>query len=169
MKNILYMAISIDGKITGKDADTSWVEDSVVERMDSLMEECGVMVMGSKTYGSFGDELPSDKALQVIFTKNKQLLEKKQDNVRFTSEDPQKVLESLHNEGFTNILIAGGGELNTSLIKENLIDEIRVIVKPFVMGNGKSLFNSLDERKIFKLVNSEILSYGAVELTFVKA
>jgi len=169
MKNILYMAISIDGKITGKDADTSWVEDSDVERMDSLMEECGVMVMGSKTYGSFGDELPSDKALQVIFTKNKQLLEKKQDNVRFTSEDPQKVLESLHNEGFTNILIAGGGELNTSLIKENLIDEIRVIVKPLVMGNGKSLFNSLDERKIFKLVNSEILSYGAVELTFVKA
>lgn len=168
MKNILYMAISIDGRITGKDGDTSWVEDSDVERMDSLMEECGVMVMGSKTYESFGDELPSDKALQVIFTNNNELLEKKEKNVRFTSENPQEVLESLHNEGFAEILIAGGAELNTSLIKENLIDEIRVIIKPLVLGSGKSLFNSLEEIKSFKLVNSEVLPYGAVELIFSK-
>lgn len=72
----------------------------------------------------------------MIFTKNKQLLDKKQDNGRFTSEDQQKVLESLHNEGFTNILIAGGGELNTSLIKDNLIYEIRVIVKPLITLNS---------------------------------
>jgi len=50
MKKIVYMAISLDGKITYNDDDTSWVPDDDVERFDKLMVDCGAMIMGSKTY-----------------------------------------------------------------------------------------------------------------------
>lgn len=162
------MAISINGKITGTDDSTSWVEEADVERMDALMEKCKVMVMGSRTYKAFGDELPSNKALQVIFTKNSDLLNTHLENVRFTSEDPTQVLENLHKEGFENVLIAGGAELNTSLLNKDLIDEIKLIVKPIIFGEGKALFNGFKDPKKFKLVNSEQLSNNAIELTYEK-
>lgn len=168
MKNILYMAISLDGKTTRMDDDTSWVEDSDIARMDVLMMDCGVMVMGSNTYRSFGDELPNDKALLVVFTKNADLLRMDISNVRFTSEDPKKVLDLLSSEGFEKIMIAGGSELNTYLLNNGLIDEIRLIMKPIVIGNGKSLFNELPNIVSFDLISSTQLAEGAVELVYRK-
>ena len=50
MKVILYMATSINGKTTGINDNTDWVEESDVQRMDSLMKKCGVMLMGTGTY-----------------------------------------------------------------------------------------------------------------------
>lgn len=168
MKNILYMTISLDGKTTRMDDDTSWVNDSDIARMDSLMMESRVMVMGSNTYRSFGGELPNDKALLVVFTQNEDLLRMDINNVRFTSEDPKKVLELLNREGFEKIMIAGGSELNTYLLTNGLIDEVRLIVKPIVIGSGKSLFNDLPEIVNLKLVSSVQMEEGSIELRYVK-
>ncbi len=162
------MTISIDGKTTRSDDDTSWVEESDIARMDSLMMEAGVRVMGSNTYRSFGDDLPNDKALLVVFTKNEELLRMDINNVRFTSEDPKKVLDMLNSEGYEKIMIAGGSELNTYLLINGLIDEIRLIVKPIVIGNGKSLFNELPNLEYFKLLSSLELEEGKVELIYGK-
>ncbi len=168
MKTILYMAISLNGKITGKDDDTSWVTPEDVERMDTLMTECGVMLMGSKTYQSFGDDLPNDKAYQIVVTNNQELLSKQQDNVTFTNKPLKEILNDIEAKGYKSVLIAGGSELNTSLIQEDLIDEIRLIVKPMILGSGKALFNDFEKYKNFKVVSTEQLPNGSVELTVSK-
>ena len=162
------MALSINGKITGKDDDTSWVTPEDMKRIATLMTESGVMLMGSNTYLSFGDELPNDKAYQVVVTNNPELLKKQQDNVTFTNKPLKQILSDIEAKGHNSILIAGGGELNTSVLTEDLIDEIRLIIKPLVLGTGKQLFNDFVGVKEFILASTEQLPNGAVELCFRK-
>ena len=164
MKTILYMVTSLDGRISYDKDDTSWVDEKTFELLASLMVECGVMLMGSETYRSFGDDLPNDKALQVVFTRNPELLATKIDNVRFTDRNPRDVLRDLELEGFTQVMFAGGENLNTTLFDEDLVDEIRLIVKPLVLGNGKLLSGELSKIKEFELISVEKLENGAMEM-----
>lgn len=159
------MAISVDGKTTGENEDVSWVTESDIERMDALMMECGVMVMGRGTYESFGDELPNDKALQVVLTSQPELLKRNIDNVVFTDKKPEEVLSTLEEKGFTQVLIAGGEKLNSSLLKSNLIDEIRLIRKPIILGIGKSLFSGMFNTEL-QLIEVQQLNNGSLEVRY---
>lgn len=168
MKTILFMATSLNGKTTnGSDtSDTSWVTAKDVERMDKLMEECGAMLMGSNTYQKFGDELPIDRALQVVMTSNTKMLSQKIKNVKFTNKPPLDVLKELEQEGYSQVMIAGGSKINSSFIREDLIDEIRIIVKPLVIGTGKGLFSEFSSMKQFALYSFEKLEDGSVEVCY---
>lgn len=167
MKTILFMAISLDGKTAGEDGDTSWVTDEDVKPMDELMVGCGVMIMGSKTYDSFGDELPNEQALQVVMTKRQDLLDKEQNNVIFTNESPQEVLAMLDKKGFERVMLAGGEELNSSFLKDGLLDEVWVIQKPLILGTGKSLFE-VNTKIEMELVEEEKLSGNRRLLKYAK-
>jgi dihydrofolate reductase len=168
MKKILYMAVSLDGRTTFNDDDTSWVEPADIERMDALMIQCGVMLMGRKTYESFGNDLPTDQALQVVLTRNKALLSKKQENVWFTDDSCEKIFAELEAKGFESVMIAGGCNLNTELLRNNMIDEIRLIIKPVILGSGKSLFDGDFALQHWTQIKYETLPDGAIECRFVK-
>jgi dihydrofolate reductase len=47
-----------------------------------------------------------------------------------------------------------------------LVDEIRLIVHPVLLGGGKALFNSLAERKHLKLESAEQRDNGEVYLIY---
>jgi dihydrofolate reductase len=160
------MAISVDGRTTGSQGDVSWVEESDIERMDQVMRECGVMIMGSNTYNDFGDDLPNEEALQVVMTSQELLLNKKQENVNFTNQTPTEVLKMIEEKGFSSVLLAGGEQLNTAFAKDGLIDEVRIIIKPLVLGIGKQLFSQLNERLALKLENITRLHNGSVEMQY---
>ncbi len=159
------MAISVDGRTTGKNDDVSWVSESDIERMDDLMLKCGVMIMGSRTYESFGDDLPNHNALQVVLTKQKILLEKQIKNVIFTSDEPEMVLSMLKKMGYSQVLLAGGHELNASFLAQNLIDEIWLICKPVILGEGKPLFAKGLPRNL-RLISRTELDNGSQEMRF---
>ena len=62
--------------------------------------------------------------------------------------------------GLNTILLEGGGILNWSFIKNNLIDEIRLTVAPWIIGGkkAKSLvegigFNKMNEAPKFELIS----------------
>ncbi|PVU72604.1 2,5-diamino-6-(ribosylamino)-4(3H)-pyrimidinone 5'-phosphate reductase [Vulcanisaeta sp. SCGC AB-777_J10] len=53
--------------------------------------------------------------------------------------DLGKTLERLYTErGVRRVLVEGGGHLNWQLIKEGLVDEVRLTVSPYVFGSGTS-------------------------------
>lgn len=160
------MATSITGKVTSGTVNTSWVESSDVERMDAEMIDCGAMIMGKGTYESFGDDLPVGKALLVVMTHDNGLLGKSKEGLIFTDKNPKEVLKMLETRGFKKVLLAGGESLNSSFLKENLINEIRIIVKPLIIGQGKSLFNAKDFEKQVKLKNITKLADNSIELAY---
>lgn len=64
--------------------------------------------------------------------------------------DIQKALSLLKEKGINSILLEGGGNLNWSFVRDNLIDEIRLTIAPWMAGGQHAI--SLVEGKGFKLM-----------------
>ena len=56
--------------------------------------------------------------------------------------DLKELMNYLYNKGIKSLLLEGGSELNFSMIKENLIDEIKVCIAPMIVGgkDAKNIF-----------------------------
>jgi dihydrofolate reductase len=62
--------------------------------------------------------------------------------------------------------VVGGATLVSSLMNLGLIDELRLMVNPLVLGGGKALFKDIKERHVLKLVQVKPLQSGKVSLTY---
>ena len=65
-----------------------------------------------------------------------------------------------------DIMILGSGALVRSLLRDGLLDELRLMVHPVVRGCGKRLFEDGDVRKGLELVDSKTFGTGVVSLTY---
>jgi dihydrofolate reductase len=64
------------------------------------------------------------------------------------------------------IVIYASYELDHALIEHDLVDELRVIVFPVILGAGKRLFGETSDRKPMRLVDSATIGDGLVFLTY---
>ena len=60
----------------------------------------------------------------------------------------------------------GSSALVRSLLAEDLLDELRLMIHPIVLGRGKRLFEEGGDQKGLKLVDSKTFSTGVVYLTY---
>lgn len=65
-----------------------------------------------------------------------------------------------------DITISGSGSLVRSLLGYGLLDELRLMVHPIIVGGGKRLFEDGGDRKPLELVDSRTFSTGIVYLTY---
>jgi dihydrofolate reductase len=65
-----------------------------------------------------------------------------------------------------NITVLGSGALVRSLLRDGLIDELRLMVHPVILGGGKRLFEDDEDRKALTLVDSRTFATGVVYLTY---
>lgn len=68
-----------------------------------------------------------------------------------------------------NISIVGSPTLVRSLLREGVLDELRLMIHPIVVGKGKRLFDGEGEKQGLKLVDSKTFSSGVVYLTYQPA
>jgi dihydrofolate reductase len=59
-----------------------------------------------------------------------------------------------------DITVIGSGALVRSLLKDGLLDELRLMVHPLVLGSGKRLFEDGEDRKALELVDSKAFGTG---------
>ncbi len=74
-------------------------------------------------------------------------------------------LSELYGKGVKHILVEGGGNLIWSLLKQNLIDELRVTISPFIIG-GKAAITPVEGEGFTNLgswVRLELLNYFLCE------
>jgi len=65
-----------------------------------------------------------------------------------------------------DITILGSGALVRSLLQSGLLDELRLMVHPVVLGGGKRLFEDGGDREDLELVDSRTLGMGVLYLTY---
>ena len=65
-----------------------------------------------------------------------------------------------------DITILGSGGLVRSLLRDGLLDELRLMVHPVVMGCGKRLFEEGGDQKTLELVDSKTFGTGILYLTY---
>ncbi|MBP2702207.1 dihydrofolate reductase [Microbispora sp. RL4-1S] len=66
------------------------------------------------------------------------------------------------------ICMSGSTTLARSLLKQGLIDELRLLVHPIVVGSGARLFEGFDQLPL-KLVSSETFETGVLSLIYQPA
>ncbi len=60
----------------------------------------------------------------------------------------------------------GGATFVSSLMNEGLVDALRLVVRPIVLGAGKALFKDVKERHALKLLDIKPMKPGKVRLTY---
>ncbi len=80
-----------------------------------------------------------------------------------------EAIRKLKQEPGQDILIYGSGELLSTLMPQNLIDEYQLMVFPVALGSGKSLFRHGNEKVSLKLAGAETTSTGVAVLTYESA
>jgi dihydrofolate reductase len=124
-------------------------------KLDELME-ADAQLLGRVTYegfaaawpsreGPFADKLNNDPKYVVSTTLENPTWQ----NTTVISEDVTAQLAKLRDETEGAILVAGSGKLVRTLLEADLVDELRLMVFPTILGRGRRLFpDGIDRRKL---------------------
>jgi dihydrofolate reductase len=80
-------------------------------------------------------------------------------------EEVSKLRQALDGD----IVVHGSAQLVQTLIEHDLIDELRLMVFPVVLGTGKRLFGETTDQKRLRLVESKTVGDGVAILIFERA
>ncbi|KKU83400.1 hypothetical protein A2973_04535 [Candidatus Gottesmanbacteria bacterium RIFCSPLOWO2_01_FULL_49_10] len=159
MKTILYMAMTVNGKIAGIDNDTSWTSKEDWAGFLGMCKKVGNAIIGRKTYEMVKKEgTQLGDILTVVLTREATLLAKRSTHTIFTDKQPRDVLAMLQEKGYREALVCGGGILNSAFLKEGLIDEMYIDIEPLILGRGIPLFADGDFAPHLTLLEVKTLS-----------
>jgi len=183
---IAALQISLDGFTQGANGDQDWV-DSWADALQ-LIPNVDTFVLGGRMYADYGEYweaiLADPKRIQPVHERPPsrteiayaRLAAKTPHVVLSTTLDrvswPQArivrnvgALRALKDQPGKTIYVVGGATLVRSLLDEDLIDELRLIVHPVLLGDGKALFAGVKPRSLH-FVQAEPTESGRVILTY---
>lgn len=170
MKVILYMATTMNGYIAKEDNDTGWVTEIEWASFSNMIRTGGNMIIGRRTYETMLENDEFDKSglndiKTVVLTNSSST---KIHNPKFISvvKSPKEAVDILRNQGFETIMVCGGGDLNSSFMRDGLIDEIYLDVEPIAFGRGIKLFLDADFEAKLELLGVKNLSPDEVQLHY---
>lgn len=165
MSNKVYIAVSLDGYIADKNGSVDWLsmvpmDEETQNLFNNFMDSVDCVVMGRNTFEvvkSFGGEWPYNKKVFVVSNSMKSIPNEYEDKIELVKGLPSEIIKSLNSKGYNNFYIDGGKTIQ-NFLNEDLIDEMIISTMPILLGGGKSLFGELSEFKVFKVVETKIVS-----------
>jgi dihydrofolate reductase len=139
-------------------------------KLDELMD-AKVQLLGRITYegfaeawptreGPFAEKLNNDPKVVV----STMLLEPQWNNTTVISSDVVERLRKLKDETDGSILVAGSGTLVETMLGADLVDELRLMVFPTILGRGRRLFPEGIDRLKFTLAESRTVGPDGVQV-----
>jgi dihydrofolate reductase len=166
--------ISLDGVVEAPDQwHFPWFNDEMGEIVGAQMAASDTMLLGRRTYEEFASYWPhqgGDEPFAAAMNETPKLVVsttlERADWQNSTIVRGLEELRSIREQPGRNLGITGSATLVRSLIRENLLDELHLLVHPIVVGPGKRLFEDGLERTALRLLDSRTLSTGVVYLTY---
>jgi dihydrofolate reductase len=179
-KIVAGLFISLDGVFESPDKwHFPYWSDEMGEAVGSQMANSDTMLLGRVTYQEFASYWPhqSSDAEGADFMNNTPKVVVSNTLTSVDEWQNSTLLKGDFVEGITklkqqpgkDIGVTGSGALVRSLLRENLLDELRLLVHPLVVGSGKRLFPEGTEKTPLKLVESKTFSTGVLYLTYQPA
>jgi dihydrofolate reductase len=168
----LYIAISLNGKIAKADGSVDWLEsipnpDKSDYGYYDFYKSIDTTIQGYNTYKQIVDwdiDFPYADKKNYVLTRKQDLANNK--DVDFINENPISFIKNLKRESGKDIWLIGGGQINTMLLNEWLIDEIHLHVMPIIITDGISLFEHIPKETKLDLIASKNYPSGVVELKY---
>jgi dihydrofolate reductase len=79
---------------------------------------------------------------------------------------PGEAVRKLKRQPGKDLVVVGSGTLVGSLLREGLIDEYFIRVRPIILGSGRPIFVDPDGRHTLKLVSAKTFKTGVVGLHY---
>jgi dihydrofolate reductase len=108
--------------------------------------------------------LMNDRKKYVVSTTLEEPLEWQ--NSTLIGENVAEEIEKLKKGPGKDIVISGSATLVRSLLDYGLLDELKLMVHPIIVGGGKRLFDDEAETKPLELADSKTFSTGVLYLTY---
>jgi len=176
-KVVSWLFISLDGVV---EAPGEWqsdvFDDIMIADLTAQTDAEDAMLMGRVTYQEWEPYWPAstdEPYASHINNMPKYVVSTTLDNVEWGKwEKPTLIKDNLaeeitrlKNQPGKNIGVGGSPTLVRSLLQEGLLDELKLMVHPVVVGKGKRLFNDSDLQRL-KLVASNVTGTGVVIVTY---
>jgi len=180
-KVIFQMSVSLDGYVEGPNREIDWhiVDDEFNQFAVETLEAAEVLIMGRTNYELMAgfwphadDEHAAVRDLmngkpKLVFSST--LKETPWQNSRLATGSITEEVSRLKQAPGDGLLWVGGSTLAASFLNLGLIDEIRLILTPILLGGGNAVFNGITRRHPLRLVSTRSFRSGNVLLVYVPA
>jgi dihydrofolate reductase len=112
--------------------------------------------------GAFADRLNTMPKYVVSST----LTDPAWNNSTVLKGDPVEAVSKLKHEHTGDIVVYASFQLLHSLMEHDLVDEVRLMIYPIVIGAGVRLFGETSDKYPMRLLGSETVGDGLVHLTY---
>jgi dihydrofolate reductase len=144
-------------------------------KLDETME-AEAQLLGRVTFEAFAEAWPSregefaDKFNEMPkYVVSSTLENPEWNNSTVLSGDVAEEVAKLKQEVDGVILVAGSAQLVQALLENDLVDELRLMVFPVVLGSGKRVFGETSDMKSLRLTDSKTVGDGVAILTYEPA
>jgi dihydrofolate reductase len=191
-KIIAALQVSVDGFIEGPNGEMDWamIEDEETWKdIFEMLAHVDTFILGRKMYPGYeqywlavltdpGGILPfsgrvaskneityarlADSRHHIVLSSTLDKVAWKTTQIIRDVEDIQKMKQQPGKDMYA----VGGATLVSSLMNLGLIDELRLLVNPLILGGRKALFKDVKGRHTLKLAGTKPLKSGKVGLTY---
>jgi dihydrofolate reductase len=182
-KVLFFMLTSLDGYFEGPAHEIDWhnTDDEFQEFAIEQTGQAGVLLFGRVTYEMMASYWPTRQAIdsdpivaglmnslpKIVFSRTLQKVDWQ--NTRIVKNDFAKEIATLKEQSGKDLCILGSSDLAVSFLEAGLLDEIRILINPIVLGAGKPLFKGIQDRLKLKLLKTRIFKNGNILLYYQPA
>lgn len=175
-----FIIISLDGFYEGPKGEFNWaiVDEEFRDFAIRQLDDADTLGFGRATYEFMAAFWPTDEAQaadseiaprmnnmpKLVFSTTLEDATWSESTV-VRGEATELIPEIKAAEG-RDILVIGSAHLTTSLAQAGILDELRIMISPIVIGQGRSLFETLNERVSLELLRVRQFDSGNVLLTY---
>ena len=165
----LFMAISLNGIVADESGSEDFISDANWDVFCELAREKGGLIIGRKTLEAV-KTWGTDYSFEVLDDIPRVVMTASGSNKigpnYIIASSPQDALEKLSERGLRSVLVGGGPTVNSSFLKEGLVDEIIFNIEPVLVGKGKSVFAPEDFQTNLKFDSMKELADGIIQVRY---
>jgi dihydrofolate reductase len=157
-----------------------YFDDAAMKWAAANVAEAGGYLLGRRTYQAFAAHWPNASEEEQVLAEPLNTRPKYVASTTLTEPlqwqhatllrgDVAPAVADLKQEDGGDLLAIGSTRLVQTLVEHDLVDELRVMVDPLVVGGGKRLFAEDGALRPLRLLDSQVTTSGAIIATYAPA
>lgn len=175
MRNVnAWLFMTLDNVI---ESPENWVlaDDEMFGALEADYARSDALLLGRRTYETFaaswperGSDVPNADWMNKTrkYVASTTLESPEWNNTTVLEGDVAEAVARLKEEQGRDIMVNGSGMLVRSLIRDGLLDELRLFVHPVVVGSGRRLFDADSDPVELAVVDRHGYDNGVMSLTY---
>ncbi len=180
-KLLAFNHVSLDGYFCTPAGDMSWAHSNDPEWTAFVAGNAsgnGALLFGRITYDMMASFWPTPAARQMApvvaegmnrmpkYVVSKSLGKVSWSNTTLLHGDLAEEVNGLKATEGPDIVILGSGSIVAQLSRQRLIDEYQMVIRPVVIGAGRTMFEGLPSPMLLKRTNARTFSNGNVVIYY---